>query len=134
VVTLVHLAMVAAVVVYGAMVALLPPPAGGDARPRAPEWGVLAFGLIQYSTVTAFARRLLRGGRGSAEERTQRYFLLRFAAAEAIGVFGLLLGLTAPGRVWPAVLLLASLFALAVAAPVRDAWRAAFAEACRPAP
>ena len=99
-----------------------------------PEWTLLVFGIVQYAAVTSFSRGLLRRGRGGPRDRVRAHFLLRFAAAEAIGIFGLMLGLTGGRTLWAAALLAASLAALLLAAPTRRAYGVAFAAAQAVAP
>src|SRR6185295_19806596 len=57
-------------------------------------WVLLAVGAAEFLAASVFGQRLLRSaGPGSgAPERVRRYFLIRFAAAEAIAVFGLFAG------------------------------------------
>jgi len=135
VLTLVHLGLFAALLVYGLILAVWqrdgePPPA----RLRMPEWTLLVFGILQYAAVTSFSRGLLRRGRGGPRDRVRAHFLLRFAAAEAIGVFGLMLGLTGGRILWAGGLLAASLAALLMAAPTLRAYGEAFAAAQAAAP
>lgn len=125
--TLVHAALIASVGVYAVILWLL----GASLRPpgpplrRAPEWAVALFAVAQYVAVTAFSRRILVSPRRPAAERVRGCFLVRMAAAEAIGVFGLLLGFTGSGAGWVAGLFLLSFLALGLSTPSREAWAGA---------
>lgn len=128
---LVHAALIASIGVYAVLIWLLPagPRPSGAAPLRAPQWAVALFAVTEYLAVAVFSRRILvRPGRPAAE-RSRGCFLVRMAAAEAIGVFGLLLGFVGSGEGWAASLLLLSLLALGLSTPSRDAW----AGACRAA-
>ena len=130
VVTVVHLAMLAVVPVYGGVLWL-----SGPARPRPHSgephlaWTLLAIGLGQYLAATLLGRKLLRSARGGARGRVRRYFLVRFAAAEAIAVFGLAAGFAGVPPRQALILFAAALCALLAAAPTRRAYAAALAQA-----
>jgi hypothetical protein len=131
IVSVVHLAMLAAVAIY-AIVLLL---ARGNAAvpagpPRSANFVILLFaiGAAQWGAATIVGKTLLRwGGPGAgAAERVRRFFLVRFAAAEAIAVFGLIAGLTGGPRRGAVLLLCTSAFALLASSPSRTAYRRAF--------
>ena len=128
--TVVHLALVASVIVYGTLLLFLHGRLEPVPRPRpGAEWGLLLLGLLEYLAVVSWTRARLSSGRGEPRERVRSLFILRAAAAEALGVFGLVLGLTGARPAWSAGLLGASLLALAASAPTRDAWASALRQA-----
>lgn len=131
IVWVVHLAMISAVPLYAGVLWLLSPaPApGGAETSRDLPWILLAVGAGEYGAASFLGARLLRAARGrsNAGERVRRFFLVRFAAAEAIALFGLVLGLRGVPRSQSLVLFAASVAALALAAPTRPAWARAFA-------
>src|SRR5450755_1389448 len=100
IVSIVHVAMLAAVPLYAGVLWL--------ARGRAPFLAsavpprphlveiLFAIGAAEWAAATWVGRLLLKAGRGraGAAERVRRFFLVRFAAAEAIAVFGLFAGFT----------------------------------------
>jgi hypothetical protein len=85
-------------------------------------WVLAGIGGAQYLIVERGGRRLLRLGRGPAEGRVRAYFLVRFAAAEAIGVFGLIAGFLGAAAWRVAALLALGLFGLALSRPTPTAW------------
>ena len=137
IVSIVHLAMLAAVPLYGGVLWL----ARGRAPFLLPATGrphlvgiLLAIGVSEWAAATLVGRMLLRAGGGTAGgfERVRRFFLVRFAAAEAIAVFGLFAGFTgAPARDC-ALLFSASAAALLLSTPTRAAWARATAETAPP--
>ncbi len=133
IVAVVHMAMLAAVPLYFAVLWLSRGhpdlAAGGSLRPRLP-WVLLAVGAAEFAAATIFGRGLLRaaGPGAGAPERVRRYFLIRFAAAEAIAVFGLFAGFGGASWTQAGVLFVASAAALLLAAPTRTAWTRAFEE------
>ncbi len=135
IVAVVHMAMLAAVPLYFAVLWLsrghpgLATGGGGTLRPRLP-WFLLAVGAAEFAAATIFGRGLLRaaGPGAGAPERVRRFFLIRFAAAEAIAVFGLFVGFGGASWTQAGVLFAASAAALLLAAPTRTAWARAFEE------
>ncbi len=136
IVSVVHIAIFSTVPLYAVILWLLRGrhvlPGGAIPGP----WLVLvllAVGAAQWQLASLIGRALLRsaGPGAGASERVRRYFLVRFAAAEAIAVFGLFAGFT--GRTFPdaAVLLVASAFALLASTPTRAAYAGAFDETRR---
>ena len=93
---------------------------------------LLVLGILQFGVLSMMARKRLRSSLGQPAARARLYFLLRAVSAEAIALFGLLIGLQgAP------VLEAAALFALALAAmlscfPTREAWGNALRAAQNP--
>ena len=67
----------------------------GDGPGKESPMGPSRVGLGEYAAASLFGAGLLpaAGGRSGASERVRRFFLVRFAAAEAIALFGLVVGL-----------------------------------------
>ena len=126
---LVHTALLAAVGVYGVVLLFLRAEVTRAPKPPAPGTAPLVLfavlGAAQYAGASLVGKLMLRSPRGARRDRVRMFFLLRGAAAEAIALYGLVLGfLGAPA---PHVL---ALFAMSVAAllacfPGREAWREA---------
>jgi F0F1-type ATP synthase membrane subunit c/vacuolar-type H+-ATPase subunit K len=130
---LVHTALLASVGIYAVVLVFLRSEiaAAGVEPPEGYRlFLVLAgLGLAQFAAASLAGRAMLRSSRSGAVERVRLYFLLRAAAAEAIALYGFVLGLL--GGPAPQV---AGLFALAIAAllacaPGRGAWEAALVQA-----
>ena len=128
--SIVHIAMLAAIPLYGGVVWLArghaPFPPAPEARPHLVGI-LLSIGVSEWIAATVVGRMLLKAGRGrrGAAQRVRRFFLIRFAAAEAIAVFGLFAGFSGcPGRDC-ALLFAASALALAASTPTASAWRQA---------
>lgn len=133
IVGVVHVAMLSAVPLYAVLLWLFRGEVGlsGAGTPKSRSVVVLlAVGAAEWGLASILGRALLRsaGPGAGALERVRRYFLIRFAAAESIAVFGLFAGLTGatPGDV--ALLLAASVLALLASTPTRAAFRKAFEE------
>jgi hypothetical protein len=129
VVSVLHVGFLAAVPIYAFVLWVLrssvPP-----ATPSVPRGGsvflpLAALGVAQYLVAGALGRRLLRRTRGFARDRVRSFFLIRMAAAEAIGAFGLILGLRGGSALEAAALFILAMLALAASAPFRTAWEAA---------
>jgi hypothetical protein len=131
-VSMAHLAMVAALFSYAVLIWLLkdklantPEPPRGDSL----ALPLFAIGIVQYLLATHLGARRLPGPAAGASARVRSYFLIRFASAEALGIFGLFVGfLGARTAVW-AALLATSLVAMLASAPTREAWEAALRRA-----
>jgi hypothetical protein len=127
-VVIAHLAMIAALFSYALLVWLLPGRLGDApqaARGDSLALPLLAIGIVQYLLAAVFGRRRLPGPAAGARSRVRSFFLIRFASAEAIGIFGLIVGfLGARPAVWGG-LLAAGLIAMLASAPTREAWEAA---------
>jgi hypothetical protein len=131
IVSVVHLAMLAAVAIYAILLLLVRGNAALAAGPSGrPNFVFLLFsiGAAQWGAATIIGGILLRrGGPGAgAAERVRRFFLVRFAAAEAIGVFGLVAGWTGESRSGAFLLLSAGALALLASSPTRTAYRRAW--------
>ena len=131
--TVLHIAMLSSVAVY-ALVLWLPrgevlPSAPRGAAARGVEWAFLAVGAAQYLIATALGKKLLQSRRGEPRRRVRSFFLIRFAAAEAIAIYGLILGFLGSPAGWVAGLFAVSAAALLLAAPTRDAYGDALARA-----
>jgi hypothetical protein len=88
-------------------------------------WILAAIGLAQFVGAWWVGRRLLRSPRSAGGSRVRAFFLLRGAAAEAIGIFGLLAGLLRAPIAQTVTLFALSLIALLASAPTRAAWEEA---------
>jgi len=125
-----HAAMLASIAVYAGLLWLARPAVleGGTGAGRLSSI-LLAVGLAEYAGATLFGRRLLAAaaGRAGAADRVRRYFLVRFAAAEAIAIFGLVAGFKGAPAASSALLFGVSALALVATAPTRRAWSAAWA-------
>ena len=126
-----HVAMLASIGLYAGLLwlarpAVLEAPAGPGGMKLSSI--LLAVGLAEYAAATVLGRRLLSAaaGRPGAADRVRRYFLIRFAAADAIAVFGLVAGFKGAPAADSAVLLGVSALALVAAAPSRRAWASAW--------
>ena len=86
---------------------------------------MLFLGIAEVAWAGWFGRRLLLRRSGDAIARVRSCFFLRFAAAEAVGVFGLMAGFLGASAVTIGLFLAISGAALAAAAPSRDAWKSA---------
>lgn len=123
---LVHTALLAAVGVYGVVLLFLRSEVAPDSRHSGSGLTLFvlfaALGAAQYAGIAFVGRLVLRSSRAGARDRVRLYFLLRAAAAEAIAIYGLVLGFLGV----PAAQVVA-LFAMGVAAlfacfPGRVSW------------
>ena len=127
---LIHTALSASIGVYAVLLLFVRSETLGTPRP-APAPARLfvilaAVGAAQFGTATWAGRRLLRSRRAGAVERVRLYFLLRAAAAEAIGIFGLLAGFLGAPLTHVVGLFALSAAAMLASAPSRLAWEEAF--------
>jgi F0F1-type ATP synthase membrane subunit c/vacuolar-type H+-ATPase subunit K len=123
-----HVAMLASIGLYAGLLWLARPAAlEGPGRPQLSSI-LLAVGLAEYALATFLGRRLLAAaaGRPGAADRVRRYFLVRFAAADAIAIFGLVAGFKGAPAADSAILFAVSAVALIAAAPSRRAWASAW--------
>lgn len=133
-----HLAMLAALGLYALLLAQTRARMSANDPVAAPRTNLflpmLGLGVVQFAVISTLARKRLRSALGQPAARTRAYFLLRAVSAEAIALFGLLIGFQgAP------LLEAAALFALALAAmlatfPTREAWQTALQAAQTPNP
>jgi len=86
---------------------------------------MLFLGIAEMGWAGWFGRRLLSRRSGDALPRVRLSFFLRFAAAEAVGVFGLMSGFLGASAPTIGLFLALSAAALVVAAPSREAWQTA---------
>ena len=86
---------------------------------------MLFLGIAEVAWAGWFGRRLLLRRSGDAIARVRSCFFLRFAAAEAVGVFGLMAGFLGASAVTIGLFLAIAVAALAAAAPSREAWKSA---------
>ena len=126
---LVHAGLLASVGIYAVVLFLFRSElTGAPPEPRAGGPAALLFaaiGIAQFGAASWIGRRLLQSSRSGAGDRVRLYFLLRAAAAEAIGIYALILGLTGASAGSTAGLLVESVAALLVCAPTRPAWNRA---------
>jgi F0F1-type ATP synthase membrane subunit c/vacuolar-type H+-ATPase subunit K len=119
-----HVAMLASIGLYAGLLWLARPAVlEGPGRAHLSSI-LLAVGLAEFAGATWFGRRLLSSsaGRAGVAERVRRYFLIRFAAAEAIAIFGLVAGFKGSPAADSAILFAVSAACLIAAAPSRRAW------------
>lgn len=129
--TVLHLAMLSAVAVYAivlwALRGEIRGPAPGGAAPKGLEWAFLAIGTAQYFIATELGKKLLPSRRGEPRPRVRSYFVVRFAAAEAIAIYGLMLGFLGASSGWVAALFGLSVVTLLLASPTQAAYDDALA-------
>jgi F0F1-type ATP synthase membrane subunit c/vacuolar-type H+-ATPase subunit K len=133
---LVHTALLASVGVYGVLLAFL----RAELAPRHPQpatttslFALLsAVGVAQFAVASLVGRRLLTSSRGGALDRVRRYFLLRAGAAEAIALYGLILGFLGAPLAQVLALFGIGIAALLACAPAREAWNEALGRAKPP--
>lgn len=134
--TVLHVAMLSAVAVYAlvlwALRGEIRGSAPGGAAQKGLEWAFLAIGAAQYFVATELGKKLLPSRRGEPRGRVRSYFLIRFAAAEAIGIFGLILGFLGASAGWVAALFGLSVVTLLLAAPTQAAYDDALTLAGQP--
>ena len=94
-------------------------------RNGTPTGLMLFLGIAEVAWAGWFGRRLLLRRSGDALARVRSCFFLRFAAAEAVGAFGLMAGFLGASAVTIGLFLAVAAAALAAAAPSREAWRSA---------
>jgi hypothetical protein len=138
VVALVHTALLAAVGVYAVVLVFFRMEiAPGAARPGSglPLFGIFAIlGTTQLLAAWVLGRRLLRLRRPGAGDRVRLYFLIRAGAAEAIAVFGFMLGLLGGSPIRVALLFGAGVAGLLSSTPGKPAWQEARRIAESPVP
>lgn len=94
---------------------------------------MLFLGIAEVAWAGWFARRLLSRSTDQPVARVRSCFFLRFAAAEAVGVFGLMSGFMGAGAITVGLFFAIAVAALVVAAPSREAWHSALDAASGPA-
>jgi hypothetical protein len=131
--SLVHVVFLASIGVYSILLWIArrggtaPPDSTGRSETLA--FLFLAIGAGEYSWANWLGRRRLVRGPGAPGERVRSFFYLRFGAAEAPALFGLMLGFSGGGIVSIGLLFALSFACLIAAAPTRGAWDQALAEA-----
>jgi hypothetical protein len=131
--SLVHVVFLASIGVYSILLWIArrggtaPPDLTGRSETLA--YCFLAIGAGEYSWASWLGRRRLAGNSGAPRARVRSFFYLRFGAAEAPALFGLMLGFLGGGIVAVGLLFALSLACLVAAAPTRGAWDRALAEA-----
>jgi hypothetical protein len=129
----VHTALFAGVGIYAVLLLFLRSEIASTPPPRPAGSGLFlvlaAVGAAQYAGASAVGRLFLRSRRSRPLDRVRLFFLLRGAAAEAIALYGLVLGFLggSPGQV--TVLFALGAAALLACAPGRASWEAALRQA-----
>ena len=131
--SLVHMVFLASIGVYLVLIVVA---RRGGAAPQDPSgkaetmaFWFLAIAAGEYSWASWLGRRQLTRGSGDAVSRVRSFFYLRFGAAQAAALFGLMLGFLGGGAVAIGLLFALSAAALWAAAPSPGKWAAALAEA-----
>ena len=131
--SLVHVVFLASVGVYAVLVWVA---RSGGTAPRDPAgrtealaFCFLAIGIGENAWVSWLGRRRLARASGTPEARVRSFFYLRFGAAQAPALFGLMLGFSGGSFLAAGLLFAMSLAYLVAAAPSRGAWGQARAEA-----
>jgi F0F1-type ATP synthase membrane subunit c/vacuolar-type H+-ATPase subunit K len=133
--TLVHTALLAGIGIYAVLLVFLRHEiAATSSRPPGTAlFLVLAgVGLAQYATASAVGRTFLRSPRARPVDRVRLYFLLRGAAAEAIALYGLVLGFLGGRALHVGALLAMGFVGLLASMPGRLPWEAALRHAETP--
>jgi F0F1-type ATP synthase membrane subunit c/vacuolar-type H+-ATPase subunit K len=129
VVALVHTAMLAAVGVYAVALVFFRLEIVPNARALRADARLflvfVALGVVQFSGAWVLGLRLLRLKRPDARDRIRLYFLIRAGAAEAIALFGFVLGFLGGRPLEVVALFAASVAGLLACAPGRHAWEQA---------
>jgi hypothetical protein len=123
---LVHTALLASVGVYGVLFAFLRAEIAPQNPRPAPATSLFAvfsaLGVAQFAGASLAGRKLLASPRSGALQRVRRYFLFRAAAAEAIALYGLILGFLGAPLSQVLALFGISIAALLACAPGKEAW------------
>lgn len=129
--SLVHAVFLASVGVFALVLWFARRGGGAPADPTG-RAETLAFVLLLIAAAECLGadrlgRRRLRRGSADPISRVRVFFVVRFGAAEAAAVFGLMLGFLGGGAVAVGLLFGLSVAALLLAAPSREAWAEALA-------
>ena len=130
--SIVHTALFAGVGIYAVLLLFLRSEIAlvTSARPSTTLFLALAaVGAAQYAGASAVGRSFLRARRSRPLDRVRLYFVLRGAAAEAIALYGLVLGFLGGSATHVAALFALAVVALLACVPGRDAWEAALRQA-----
>jgi len=123
---LVHTALLASVGVYGVLLALLRAGIAPQNPRPAPTTSLFAvfsaLGVAQFAGVSLAGRKLLASPRSGALRRVRTFFIMRAAAAEAIALYGLILGFLGAPLSQVLALFGISIAALLACAPGKEAW------------
>jgi len=130
---IVHTALFAGVGIYAVLLIFLQTELAGEASAHPPGstlFPVLAgLGVFQYAVASVVARAMLRARRSPPLDRVRLSFLLRGAAAEAIALYGLVLGFLGGRAVHVAALFGLAVLALLACFPGKVAWAEAMRRA-----
>jgi hypothetical protein len=131
--SLVHVVFLASIGVYAILLWIArrggTAPADPAGQSETLAFCFLAIGAGEYSWASWLGRRRLASGSGAPSSRVRSFFYLRFGAAQAPALFGLMLGFLGGGVLAVGLLFALSLVCLVAAAPTRGAWNEALAEA-----
>ena len=131
--TIVHTALFAGVGIYAVILLFLRSEISVVTSSRPPGTALFlalaAIGIVQYAAAAGIGRSFLRSRRAPATDRVRLSFLLRGAAAEAIALYGLVLGFLGAPAVHVGGLFALAVAALAACAPGKVAWEAALRQA-----
>src|SRR5262245_53903234 len=131
--TIVHTALFAGVGIYAVLLLFLRSEIAVVTSARPPGLGLFvalaAIGVAQYAAAAAVGRTFLRSRRAPAADRVRLSFLLRGAAAEAIALYGLVLGFLGAPAAHVGALFALAVAALAACSPGKAAWEAALRQA-----
>jgi hypothetical protein len=134
----IHLAMLAALALYGLLLARVRTGMIANLSVPVPRMSfflpMLVFGVVQFAVLSVIARRRLRAPIGQPAGRARAYFVVRAASAEAIALLGLLIGFQGAPILQAAALLALALAAMLSSFPTREAWQNALREAQIPNP
>jgi len=128
---LVHVVFIGSIGVFAVILWFARGSGGAPADPTG-RAELRAFALLVIAAAECFGadllgRRRLARASGDPVGRVRAFFLIRFGAAEAAAIFGLMLGFSGAGAFSVAALFALSLGALALAAPTPRAWSQALA-------
>ena len=129
--SLVHVVFLASVGVFAVILWFARKNGGAPVDPTGRAEGLafifLLIGTAECLGADRLGRRRLRAGSGDPIGRVRAFFLVRFGAAEAAAVFGLMLGFLGGNALAVSLLFALSIVALVLAAPSREAWSEAIA-------
>jgi F0F1-type ATP synthase membrane subunit c/vacuolar-type H+-ATPase subunit K len=131
--TIVHTALFAGVGIYAVLLLFLRSEIAVVTSARPPGatlfLALAAIGLVQYAVASAVGRAFLRSRRSRPLDRVRLFFLLRGAAAEAIALYGLVLGFLGGSSAQVGALFALAAVALLACAPGRASWKEAIRQA-----
>ena len=130
---MVHTALFAGIGIYAVFLVLLRTEIAGAASAHPPGSTLFlvlsGLGAAQYAVAFVVARAMLRARRSPPLDRVRLSFLLRGAAAEAIALYGLVLGFLGGRAAHVAALFALAVLALLTSFPGKVAWAEALRRA-----